>query len=165
MIAVNDVIARLDGVRQSARGWTARCPVPTHADRRPSLSVARRPRGGALLHCFGGCSYREVLAALGLESATPVQPRHALQPASVRALALDIASRQAWANPLTRELYDVSDAIRARFRAADRLQRAATLAGSTPAAWRALALAADCEREARQLEMALDEALARSWPR
>ena len=45
---------------------TAQCPA--HDDRNPSLSVTSI-EGSVLLHCFAGCDYTDVLAALGLTAA------------------------------------------------------------------------------------------------
>jgi 5S rRNA maturation endonuclease (ribonuclease M5) len=49
------------------RGYTALCPVPSHEDRTPSLSLSEGHDGRALLKCFAGCEYAEIIAALGLE--------------------------------------------------------------------------------------------------
>ena len=53
-----------NGQRPTGRrsGWLARCPA--HADRGPSLSLANAPDGRLLLHCFAGCTFAEVRAAL-----------------------------------------------------------------------------------------------------
>jgi hypothetical protein len=56
------VLARLDGVRRVRRGYLARCPA--HDDQHPSLSIALGRTGGVLLHCFAGCAFVDVLAAL-----------------------------------------------------------------------------------------------------
>ena len=63
---INDLLARLDGVRGSGPQWTAKCPA--HDDRNPSLSIAVKA-GRILIHCHAGCDWRVVLAALGLEPA------------------------------------------------------------------------------------------------
>ena len=155
MIALADVLSRLDDVRRSGRGFVARCPA--HPDRRPSLSVRARDGGGVLLYCFGGCRYGEILRALGVESG-PADPR-ASRPTSVLALGLRIARSQRWADPLNREHMAVARAIRKSYRIADSLRQQATALGPTPAALDALALAATHERIARSAEMALDEIL------
>lgn len=59
---LESVLARLAGVRRAGAGWTARCPA--HEDHDPSLSVGTGQDGRLLLHCFGGCSFRAILAAL-----------------------------------------------------------------------------------------------------
>lgn len=63
-MTIHDLLSLLDGVRKSGRGWVARCPA--HADNDPSLSVREGDRG-ILLKCWAGCSYAEVLAAIGEE--------------------------------------------------------------------------------------------------
>ena len=59
---IRDVSAVLEGVR--LKGETeamARCPA--HEDQVPSLKLSQHP-DKLLMHCFGGCSYREVREAL-----------------------------------------------------------------------------------------------------
>ncbi len=62
---VSAVLDRLDSVRPSGDGWTARCPA--HEDREPSLSVSEGSDGRVLLHCHAGCSFEDVCAALSLD--------------------------------------------------------------------------------------------------
>lgn len=66
------LLSRLEGVRKSQNGWTARCPA--HADRHASLSVAVGDQGRLLAHCFSGCSIGQVLGAVGL-SVSDLFPR------------------------------------------------------------------------------------------
>ncbi|HHV54502.1 MAG TPA: hypothetical protein GXX55_03515 [Firmicutes bacterium] len=62
--ALDVLLARLQAVRRTRRGWLARCPG--HRDQRPSLSIALADNGKVLLHCFAGCPPEAVLAAVGL---------------------------------------------------------------------------------------------------
>jgi hypothetical protein len=64
---VETLIARLDRVRKSGRGWTAKCPA--HEDRTASLSITAGDDGRVLLHCFAGCCTADVVAAAGLQIA------------------------------------------------------------------------------------------------
>jgi hypothetical protein len=65
-VDVNELLARLSGVRASGQGrWSAKCPA--HQDRSPSLSVRALGDGRILMHCFAGCGTDAVLGALGLE--------------------------------------------------------------------------------------------------
>lgn len=91
-MTVEELLSRLDRVKQAAHGWQARCPA--HTDRSPSLSIREGERG-VLVHCFAGCSVREVCAALSLElkdlfSDTPLPQgqRPAPRPAKVDRVAL-----------------------------------------------------------------------------
>jgi len=59
------VLARLDGVRRSPRGWIARCPA--HEDRHQSLSVGEGRDGRALVNCFAGCEAADIVRAVQLE--------------------------------------------------------------------------------------------------
>jgi putative DNA primase/helicase len=51
--------------KRAGVGWRARCPA--HPDRRASLTVGAGDGGRALLHCFAGCSFEQIMAALGLD--------------------------------------------------------------------------------------------------
>lgn len=60
------LLERLHNVRKAGDGrWMARCPA--HEDKRASLSVRELGDGRVLLHDFGGCETRTILAMLGLE--------------------------------------------------------------------------------------------------
>lgn len=59
------VLERLEKVRRSGSGWTARCP--SHEDRFPSLSVHEGADGRALVNCHTGCSFDSIVKALRLE--------------------------------------------------------------------------------------------------
>jgi hypothetical protein len=70
-------------VPDASGNYLCRCPV--HGDQRPSLSICDRD-GKLLLHCFAGCSYSDLIAALkrltllpgksgpGAPVAAPAQP-------------------------------------------------------------------------------------------
>lgn len=58
------LLDRLERVRKSGKGYTARCPA--HADRSASLSIGEGNNGSILVHCFAGCAPAEVLSAIGL---------------------------------------------------------------------------------------------------
>lgn len=63
---VSDILPRLKGVKRMKAGhWMARCCA--HDDKKPSLSISE-VSGRVLLHCFSGCSYESLLAALGLQN-------------------------------------------------------------------------------------------------
>lgn len=52
----------LENVKQTRRGWQARCPA--HADRSPSLTIQDGEEGRILVHCFAGCTPKEICSAL-----------------------------------------------------------------------------------------------------
>ncbi len=58
-------LTRSLGGRWHGRYGTARCPA--HDDRNPSLSIRDGDAGALLLHCFTGCEYRDIRAALNLK--------------------------------------------------------------------------------------------------
>src|SRR5215472_7429205 len=59
VVTAEEIAAALGGKRQG-RQW--RCPCPIHGGR--SLVVTDGHCGKVLLHCFGGCDWREVFAEL-----------------------------------------------------------------------------------------------------
>src|SRR5262249_19106128 len=74
---LTNLLDRLHGPRRNGSGWMARCPA--HDDKNPSLSINER-EGKILLHCHAGCSFENVIAAVGVEatalfSDAPVHPR------------------------------------------------------------------------------------------
>ena len=62
-------IAHALGGRRTARGWLCRCPA--HKDRSPSLTVVDGDNGRPVFHCWAGCSFQEVRAALADKSLWP----------------------------------------------------------------------------------------------
>lgn len=62
-MTVQEILERLDGVHKTGDQWIARCPA--HADRKPSLSVGIGRDDRVLLTCHAGCSFEQVIAALG----------------------------------------------------------------------------------------------------
>ena len=62
-----EILAKLSDVTRTSNGWTARCPA--HDDDRPSLSLAVGDDGRVLVHCFAGCSPRQIVAALDMSMA------------------------------------------------------------------------------------------------
>ena len=62
---INAILSRLTKVRKSGQGWTACCPA--HPDRNQSLSFRITENGRLLAYCHAGCSFPEILEALGLK--------------------------------------------------------------------------------------------------
>jgi hypothetical protein len=90
---VEALLARLDGVRKSGRGWMARCPA--HPDRHASLSIGEGTGGAALIHCHACCPVDAVLGAIGLTPSDlfPPRPGHC----SDRKLSAEaLAERRVW---------------------------------------------------------------------
>ena len=61
---IKRVLTLLEGVRPCGRGWEAYCP--SHADRKPSLTIGLGQNGRVLLHCFAGCEVVDILGRLSL---------------------------------------------------------------------------------------------------
>lgn len=64
-MTAEELTRRLDGVKRSATGWTARCPA--HEDRQSSLSIGTGTDGRVLLHCFAGCTPEAICDRLGIK--------------------------------------------------------------------------------------------------
>ena len=94
-IALNDALAaweRLGGSPKKSGGqWIGYCPIH-EADghgHKPSLTLGQGDKQAVVVKCHAGCDQREILKALGIESA----PRAANQPAAVYAYR-DAAGRE-----------------------------------------------------------------------
>lgn len=59
------LLDRHPDARKCGERYIARCRA--HEDASPSLSLSRGQNDRALIHCFAGCTPRDVLAAVGLE--------------------------------------------------------------------------------------------------
>jgi hypothetical protein len=73
---VDLILSKFDKVNIAGnRRWQVCCPA--HEDRHPSLSITECDDGSVRLHCFAGCDYRDVLAAIGLQPRDlyPIKPK------------------------------------------------------------------------------------------
>src|SRR5262245_37723375 len=61
---IDEILSRLEGVKRAGNQWQAKCPA--HEDRRASLSLKRGDDGRVLVHCFAGCSTKDICGALGI---------------------------------------------------------------------------------------------------
>jgi hypothetical protein len=62
---IEDILARLDKVRRTgSNNWIACCPA--HDDRSPSMTLHAADDGRQLVHCKAGCSFEEIVSAVGL---------------------------------------------------------------------------------------------------
>lgn len=61
------LLPRFEKVKPAGPGkWNACCPVASHNDKNPSLSIREAEGGTVLLHCWAGCTADEITAAVGL---------------------------------------------------------------------------------------------------
>lgn len=58
------LLDKLQNVRKTPSGWSARCPA--HDDTTASLSIATGDDGRTLLHCHAGCTVDAILGKVGL---------------------------------------------------------------------------------------------------
>ena len=65
-MSVDVLLSKLDKVKRVKPGeWKACCPA--HGDKRPSLSIAEKPDGRILIHCFSQqCPPEDIMSAVGL---------------------------------------------------------------------------------------------------
>jgi putative DNA primase/helicase len=61
-VGINELLDRLDNVRASGAGWSARCPA--HEDHVASLTVAEGDEQPIVLHCHAGCRPEDIMAAI-----------------------------------------------------------------------------------------------------
>ena len=61
---LDTILSHLENAKPYGRGYMAKCPA--HEDRSASLSIAENEKGNAMVHCFAGCTARDIVAALGL---------------------------------------------------------------------------------------------------
>ena len=61
---IDRLLSKLDGVKRSGDGFSARCPG--HEDQRNSLSIKEGDDKRVLLKCFAGCEIERVVETLGL---------------------------------------------------------------------------------------------------
>ena len=71
-LSAEEIANRLDRPQRTRGGWLACCPA--HDDASPSLSIGEGDAGQLLLHCFAGCRFEEIEAALGILPESPVAP-------------------------------------------------------------------------------------------
>jgi len=62
-MTIDELLSRLEGVRQRGARYVAKCPA--HADRTPSLSISEGDRG-ILIKCWTGCRVEEICGSLGI---------------------------------------------------------------------------------------------------
>lgn len=92
------LLDRLERVRRSGKGWSARCPA--HEDRGPSLAIAEGKDGHVLIHCFAGCTADDVLVAVGLSFADVMPDRLTEDTPEQRRELRDAARMANWAAAL-----------------------------------------------------------------
>ena len=72
MTDLEQILSKLKGVKRNGNGWLACCPA--HKDDSPSLSITESG-GKLLLHCFAGCGFSDILAAVGMKGNRPPPSR------------------------------------------------------------------------------------------
>lgn len=62
---IDAILSRLDKVRRTGQGnWLACCPA--HDDKNPSMTLREEGDGRILVTCWAGCSFDEIVGAVGL---------------------------------------------------------------------------------------------------
>lgn len=65
-MSLDTILSRLDKLKRTGQGRYIAC-CPSHADKRPSMTIRELDDGRVLIHCFGGCDTESILSAMGLE--------------------------------------------------------------------------------------------------
>ena len=68
---LSNFLSKLSGVKSTSNGWNSKCPCPDHGedgDSHPSLSITVGDHGAILVYCQVGCSFWNIIAAMGLKS-------------------------------------------------------------------------------------------------
>jgi hypothetical protein len=62
---IDEILSRLSKVKRSGKGnWLACCPA--HEDKNPSMTLHAADDGRILVKCWAGCSFEEIVGAVGL---------------------------------------------------------------------------------------------------
>jgi putative DNA primase/helicase len=72
-VTLEEFLLTLQKVKQTKDGYQAQCPA--HEDSTPSLSVKIGNKGGVLAKCRAGCSFTEVVRAVGFEPSQLCAPK------------------------------------------------------------------------------------------
>jgi hypothetical protein len=157
-MTLGELSVRLDGVRRTGRGLSARCPA--HADHQNSLSLTTGDDGRVLLNCFAQCRPEAIVRAIGLELRDLFQSARAVQPSLRNDTPLDEARRQILHEArrqlrrLPLELYAWSDEIRWSYQLVARAREVATRLGAdSETAWGLLEKAAWLETATHAAEV------------
>lgn len=60
-----EIVAKLSKVKRTGNGnWLACCPA--HEDTNPSMTLHEAQDGRILVHCWAGCTFEEIVGAVGL---------------------------------------------------------------------------------------------------
>lgn len=74
------VLSVVDGARTQGAGWIAKCPA--HDDKHASLSIAEGD-DCVVLKCHAGCTYEQIMSALGLKPSDGFVPKDKDEPEQV----------------------------------------------------------------------------------
>lgn len=62
---ISDILPRLEKAKKTGKGnWLACCPA--HDDKNPSMTIHEADDGRILVRCWAGCSFEEIVGAVGL---------------------------------------------------------------------------------------------------
>lgn len=86
-VSIDEFLLKLSNVKPIKDGYQARCPA--HEDSSPSLSVKLGNKGGVLAKCRAGCTFTEVVRAVGFEPSQLCAPKPIVAPLPTIVCAYD----------------------------------------------------------------------------
>jgi hypothetical protein len=92
---IENVLDKLDNVRPSGKGYSARCPA--HNDKSPSLYVSQG-EDRVLIHCFAGCEVVDICHAIGLKVSDLFMDKKKMPPAKRREVEVKYSTREKFEN-------------------------------------------------------------------
>lgn len=106
-MSADTLLARLELVQRSGKGWRAACPACGGRSRK--LSISEADDGRVLLHCFAGCEVAVVVEAAGLTIGDLFPERLAADTPEERSRRRRLAREAQWGAAL--EMLELEGAI------------------------------------------------------
>ena len=72
-MTLEDILSKVGKYKKLSNGYQSLCPA--HHDTHLSLSITQGADGKVLLYCHAGCSYKDILKALGISKEIPLFPQ------------------------------------------------------------------------------------------
>jgi hypothetical protein len=106
-LSTDTLLARLELVQRSGKGWRSACPACGGRSRK--LSISEADDGRVLLHCFAGCEVAVVVEAAGLTIGDLFPERLATDTPEERSRRRRLARESQWGAAL--EMLELESAV------------------------------------------------------